>query len=159
MAGYQMSDTTYNFIQITSVVLFCFNFALMVWNSSVVMVRVNVVDIELWCCLFVIIFIHGGKFTIFNLNKNILVNYHWVCLVIDELLALTLFMNLTSTIFQLIILKVDCKAYLVYTYNKGFMNCIMHSMTIITIYYINKLKKKLPDNNYRIPDSYRIVNI
>jgi len=30
------------------------------------MVRVNVRDIELWCCLFVIIYIHGGKFKIVN---------------------------------------------------------------------------------------------
>jgi len=113
------------------------------------MVRVNIIDIELWCCLFVIIYMHGGKFKIVNWNRNILVNYDWVCLVIDEMLASTLFINLTSTKFQFVIiialtrekdLKVDCKTYLVYTYNKGYMNCIMHSMTIITIYYINKNK-------------------
>jgi len=111
------------------------------------MVRVNVIDIELWCCLFVIIYIHGGVFKIVNWNKNILVNYDWVCLIIDELLASTLFMNLRSTIFQSLQfaltrekdLKIDCKTYLVFTFNKGYMNCIMHSMTIITIYYINKL--------------------
>jgi len=42
-----------------------------------------------------------GKFKwIINWNKNIPIDYDWVCLVIDELLASTLFMNLRSTIFQ-----------------------------------------------------------
>jgi len=63
------------------------------------MVGVNDIDIKLWCCLFVIIYIHGGKFKIVNWNKNIIFNYDWVCLVIDGLLASMLFMNLTSTIF------------------------------------------------------------
>jgi len=42
------------------------------------MVRVNVIDIELWCCLFVIINIQEGKFKIVNKNKNILVNFNFV---------------------------------------------------------------------------------
>jgi len=64
------------------------------------MVRVNVIDIALWCCLFVIIYIHGGKLKIVIWNQNNLVNYDFICLVIDEVLASTLFMNLRSTIFQ-----------------------------------------------------------
>jgi len=75
------------------------------------MVQMNVIDIELWSCLFVIIYIQGGKIKIVNWNKNILVNYDWVCLVIVDLLASTVFMNLRS-IFVLTTekdLKVDCK--------------------------------------------------
>jgi len=136
-------------------------------------------DLKQFCCygaserylywimmlLFVIICIPGGTFKIVNWHKNILVNYDRVCLVIDKLLASTLFMNLTSTIFQFAIIialtrekdfKVDCKTYLVYTYNKGYINCIMHSMTVITIYYTKKCFK----NNYQIITiRYRIVNI
>jgi len=42
------------------------------------MVHVKVIDIELGCCLFVIIYIHGGKFKIVNKNIYILVNFDLV---------------------------------------------------------------------------------